>query len=84
MPISREGRARPSGVKGSRRAPGRDNLWVELPHDPGGPPLQRARTLPLWAFILPQKRGHPSWDLTSFTTSAQQTRSASWDPRPAR
>lgn len=36
----------------------------------------------LLAFILPQKRGHPSWDLTSFTTSAQQTLRASWDPRP--
>lgn len=47
-----EGKAR--RVKGWCRAPGWDNPWVEFPHDPGGPPLHRAWTLPLGVYSAPE------------------------------
>lgn len=52
--MSQKRRPRPRGeglMQGSRKG---QALWLELPHDPGGPPLQRDWTLPLGISSAPE------------------------------
>lgn len=78
MPISQRRRSRPSEaglVQGSREGDSPSGTLV-------GPLLWRPGHS-LLAFLLPQKQGHPGWESDLTHTSAEQTLSASWDPRPS-
>lgn len=79
MPISQRRRPRPASCS----APGRDRLReAGLPGGPWSGSCRGGLDTPSWQSFCPRNRGIQAGSLTSPTTSAEQTPSASWDPRP--
>lgn len=83
MPNSQRGRPRPSEAGLMQGSKERQSPEGRAPSGTLVGPLCGGLDIPSWHFFCPRNRGIQAGNLTSPTTSAEQTLSASWDPWPS-